>query len=50
MILTIALNATVNVSYEAEGIAWGASNHISRMTCPGGRREPGGRPGAGRPG
>ena len=32
MILTIALNATVNVSYEAEEIAWGAPNHISRMT------------------
>ena len=33
MILTVALNATVNVSYEAEEIAWGAPNHISRMTC-----------------
>ena len=32
MILTVALNATVNVSYEAEEIAWGASNHVSRMT------------------
>ncbi|HEY5354161.1 MAG TPA: PfkB family carbohydrate kinase [Streptosporangiaceae bacterium] len=32
MILTVALNATVNVSYEAEQIAWGAPNHISRMT------------------
>ena len=32
MILTVALNATVNVSYEAEEIAWGAANHISRMT------------------
>ena len=32
MILTVALNATVNVSYEAEEIAWGAPNHISRMT------------------
>lgn len=33
MILTVALNATVNVAYEAGEIAWGASNHISRMTC-----------------
>ena len=33
MILTVALNATVNVSYEAEEIAWGAPNHISRMAC-----------------
>ena len=33
MILTVALNATANVSYEAEEIAWGAPNHISRMTC-----------------
>ena len=33
MILTVALNATVNVSYEAEEISWGASNQISRMTC-----------------
>ena len=32
MILTVALNATVNVSYEAEEIAWGAPNQISRMT------------------
>ena len=32
MILAVALNATVNVSYEAEEIAWGAPNHISRMT------------------
>jgi len=32
VILTVALNATVNVSYEAEEIAWGAPNHISRMT------------------
>ena len=32
MILAVALNATVNVSYEAEQIAWGAPNHISRMT------------------
>jgi tagatose 6-phosphate kinase len=32
VILAVALNATVNVSYEAEGIAWGAPNHISRMT------------------
>jgi tagatose 6-phosphate kinase len=32
MILTVALNATVNVSYEAEEISWGAPNHISRMT------------------
>jgi len=32
VILTVALNATVNVSYEAEQIAWGAPNHISRMT------------------
>jgi tagatose 6-phosphate kinase len=32
VILTVALNATVNVSYEAEEISWGASNHISRMT------------------
>ena len=33
MILTVALNATVNVTYEADEIAWGASNHLSRMTC-----------------
>jgi tagatose 6-phosphate kinase len=33
VILAVALNATVNVSYEAEEIAWGASNHLSRMTC-----------------
>ena len=33
MILTVALNATVNVSYEAEEIAWGAPNPISRMSC-----------------
>lgn len=33
MILTVALNATVHVSYEAEQIAWGAPNHVSRMTC-----------------
>jgi tagatose 6-phosphate kinase len=33
VILTVALNATVNVSYEAEEISWGASNHISRMSC-----------------
>jgi hypothetical protein len=33
VILTAALNATVNVSYEAAEIAWGAPNHISRMTC-----------------
>ena len=33
MILTVALNATVNVTYEADEIAWGASNHVSRMTC-----------------
>ena len=32
MILTVALNATVNVTYEAEEISWGASNQISRMT------------------
>jgi tagatose 6-phosphate kinase len=32
VILTVALNATVNVSYEAEEISWGASNPISRMT------------------
>ena len=32
MILTVALNATVNVSYEAEEISWGAPNQISRMT------------------
>ena len=32
MILTVALNATVNVSYEAAEIAWGAPNHISRMS------------------
>ena len=32
MILTVALNATVHVSYEAEQIAWGAPNHVSRMT------------------
>jgi tagatose 6-phosphate kinase len=32
VILTVALNATVNVSYEAEEIAWGAPNQISRMT------------------
>ena len=32
MILTVALNATANVTYEADEIAWGASNHISRMT------------------
>jgi tagatose 6-phosphate kinase len=32
VILTVALNATVNVSYEAEEIAWGASNHVIRMT------------------
>jgi tagatose 6-phosphate kinase len=32
VILTVALNATVNVSYEAEEISWGAPNHISRMT------------------
>jgi tagatose 6-phosphate kinase len=33
VILTVALNATVNVSYAAEEIAWGESNHVSRMTC-----------------
>jgi tagatose 6-phosphate kinase len=33
VILTVALNATANVSYEAEEISWGASNHISRMSC-----------------
>ena len=33
VILTVALNATVNVTYEADEIAWGASNHVSRMTC-----------------
>jgi tagatose 6-phosphate kinase len=32
VILTVALNATANVTYEADEIAWGASNHISRMT------------------
>jgi tagatose 6-phosphate kinase len=32
VILTVALNATVNVSYEAEEISWGAPNQISRMT------------------
>ena len=32
MILAVALNATVNVSYEAEEISWGAANPISRMT------------------
>ena len=32
MILTVALNATVNVSYEAEEISWGAPNQVSRMT------------------
>ena len=32
MILTVALNATVNVTYEAEEVAWGAPNQISRMT------------------
>jgi tagatose 6-phosphate kinase len=32
VILTVALNATVNVSYEAEVISWGAANPISRMT------------------
>jgi tagatose 6-phosphate kinase len=31
VILTVALNATVNVSYEAEEISWGAPNQISRM-------------------
>jgi tagatose 6-phosphate kinase len=33
VILTVALNATANVAYEADEIAWGASNQISRMTC-----------------
>jgi tagatose 6-phosphate kinase len=33
VILTVALNATVHVSYEVEEIAWGAPNHVSRMTC-----------------
>jgi tagatose 6-phosphate kinase len=33
VILTVALNATMNVSYEAEEISWGAPNPISRMTC-----------------
>jgi tagatose 6-phosphate kinase len=33
VILTVALNATVNVTYEADEIAWGASNRVSRMTC-----------------
>jgi tagatose 6-phosphate kinase len=32
VILTVALNATVNVSYEAAEISWGAPNRISRMT------------------
>ena len=32
MILTVSLNATLSVGYEAERVAWGAANHLSRMT------------------
>lgn len=31
MILTVALNASLHVSYETPRVAWGAPNHISRM-------------------
>lgn len=31
MILTVALNASLHVSYETPQVAWGAANHVSRM-------------------
>ncbi len=31
MILTVSLNASLQVSYETRRVAWGAANHISRM-------------------
>ncbi len=31
MILTVTLNASLQVSYETERVAWGAINHVSRM-------------------
>ena len=31
MILTVALNASLHVSYETPRVAWGAANHVSRM-------------------
>jgi tagatose 6-phosphate kinase len=32
VILTVSLNATLSVGYEAGQVAWGAANHLSRMT------------------
>ena len=31
MILAVALNASLHVSYETPRVAWGAANHVSRM-------------------
>jgi fructose-1-phosphate kinase PfkB-like protein len=31
VILTVTLNASLQVSYETQRIAWGAANHVSRM-------------------
>jgi tagatose 6-phosphate kinase len=33
VILTVSLNATLHVSYEAERIAWGAPNYIRQLSC-----------------
>ena len=33
MILTVTLNATLQVSYEAPEISWGAANHIRQLIC-----------------
>jgi len=33
VILTVSLNATLNVTYEAQRISWGAQNYVSRMSC-----------------
>ncbi len=31
VILTVALNASLHVSYETQHVAWGAANHVGRM-------------------
>ncbi len=33
MILTVTLNATLHVTYEAERISWGEPNMVSQMSC-----------------
>ena len=33
MILTVTLNATLRVTYEADRISWGGPNAVSQMSC-----------------